>query len=173
MAAECYRLSDDYDKANRLYERVLKKDPKNAKALLMRANMLKKMEMYREALDAYDTYLQEVPGDTMAEYQKVGCEYALSWTPDSSQFVVSNFKVANTKANDWAPMVASKKDDVLFFVSDREGGRAKKLYPGTMERWSDIWYIEKLGKKGKEKWQKPIFADKNSTNFNDGSMTFD
>jgi outer membrane protein OmpA-like peptidoglycan-associated protein len=173
MAAECYRLSDEYDKANRLYERVLKKDPKNAKALLMRANMLKKMEMYREALDAYDTYLQEVPGDTMAEYQKIGCEYALSWTPDSSQYVVSNFKIANTKANDWAPMVASKKDDVLFFVSDREGGKAKKLYPGTMERWSDIWYIEKLGKKGKEKWQKPIFAEKNSTNFNDGSMTFD
>lgn len=173
MAAEAYRLSDDYDKANRLYERVLKKDPKNAKALLMRANMLKKMELYREAVDAYDTYLQEVPGDTMADYQKQGCEMAISWTPDSSQYVVSNFRVANTKSNDWAPMVASKKDDVLFFVSDREGGKSKKLYPGTMETWTDIWYLEKIGKKGKEKWQKPVFAEKNSTNFNDGSMTFD
>jgi tetratricopeptide (TPR) repeat protein len=111
-AAEAYRLSDEYDKAARLYDKVLKKDPKNTKALLMRANMLKKMELYREALDAYDMYLAEVPGDTMADYRKQGCELALMWTPDSSQYEVENFKVANTKSNDWAPMIAGKKDDV-------------------------------------------------------------
>ncbi|NBU03527.1 MAG: tetratricopeptide repeat protein [Bacteroidetes bacterium] len=72
FAAEAYRLSDEYDKAARLYDKVLKKDPKNTKALLMRANMLKKMELYREALDAYDMYLAEVPGDTMADYRKQG-----------------------------------------------------------------------------------------------------
>jgi len=31
-AAEAYRLSDEYDKAARLYDKVLKKDPKNTKA---------------------------------------------------------------------------------------------------------------------------------------------
>ena len=150
-AAEAYRLSDEYDKAARLYDKVLKKDPKNTKALLMRANMLKKMELYREALDAYDMYLAEVPGDTMAEYRKQGCELALMWTPDSSQYEVENFKVANTKSNDWAPMIAGKKDDVLFFVSDREGGNSKRLYEGTMETWTDIWSVEKSGKKRKRK----------------------
>jgi peptidoglycan-associated lipoprotein len=175
-AAEAYRLSDEYDKAARLYDKVLKKDPKNTKALLMRANMLKKMELYREALDAYDMYLAEVPGDTMAEYRKQGCELALMWTPDSSQYEVENFKVANTKSNDWAPMIAGKKDDVLFFVSDREGGNSKRLYEGTMETWTDIWSVEKSGKKGKEKWGKPLYKDKTdkiSTKANDGPMTFD
>ncbi len=176
LAAEGYRLSDEYDKAVRLYEKALKKDPKNTKALLMRANLLKKMEMYREAIDAYDTYLQEVPGDTMIEYRKEGCEMALSWTPDSSQFVVQNFKEANTKSNDWSPMIAGKNDDVLFLVSDREGGDAKRLYSGTLEHWTDVWAMEKTGKKGKEKWGHPIYkgkTDKISTKFNDGPMTFD
>jgi len=115
FAAEAYRLSDEYDKALRLYDKVLKTDPKNTKALLMRANLLKKVEKYREALDAYDVYLAEVPGDTLADVRKQGCELALQWTEDSSQFEVEKFKPANSKANDWAPMIAGKKDDVLFF----------------------------------------------------------
>jgi peptidoglycan-associated lipoprotein len=172
-AAESYRLNNDYEKAKRLYEKVLAKDPKNSRALLMHANMLKKLEKYREALDAYNKYLEEVPGDTMANNKKIGCELALRWTPDSSRFVVQNFKEANTKQNDWAPMIANKKDNVLFFASDREEGKTKKTYPGTMNYWSDIWYIEKAGRKGKERWGKPVFLEKASTKYNEGGLTFD
>lgn len=178
-AAEAYRLNNSYDKAYRLYEKVLKTDPKNTRALLMRANMLKKMEKYREANDAYDRYLQEVPGDTTALTKKAGCELALRWTPDSSRFIVENFKPANTKeSNDWAPMIASKKDDVLFFASDREGGKNKKTYAGTMKFWSDIWYIKKSPKKNKRdtseaKWEPAVFVEKASTRFNEGAVTFD
>lgn len=172
-AAESYRLNNDYDKARRLYEKVLAKDPKNTRALLMHANMLKKLEKYREASEAYDKYLDEVPGDSMAIYKKVGCELALQWTPDSSRFVVSNFKEANSKENDWAPMIANKKDNVLFFASDREDGKSKKIYPGTMNYWSDMWYIEKQGRRGKEKWGKPVYMDKSSTKYNEGGVTFD
>lgn len=172
-AAEAYRLNNNYEKANRLYEKVLKTDPKNTRALLMRANMLKKMEKYREASQAYTTYLQEVPGDSIAENKKAGAELALRWTPDSSRFVVENFKPANTKENDWAPMIASKKDNLLFFSSDREGGKSKRIYAGTMNFWSDIWYVEKTGKKNKEKWGAPVFVEKASTKYNEGGITFD
>jgi peptidoglycan-associated lipoprotein len=172
-AAEAYRMNNNYEKANRLYEKVLKTDPKNTRALLMRANMLKKMEKYREASEAYTTYLQEVPGDSIAINKKAGAELALRWTPDSSRFVVENFKVANTKENDWAPMIADKKDKLLFFSSDREGGKTKRIYAGTMNFWSDIWYIEKTGKKNKEKWGTPVFVEKSSTKYNEGGITFD
>ena len=172
-AAEAYRMNNNYEKANRLYEKVLKTDPKNSRALLMRANMLKKMEKYRDASEAYTSYLQEVPGDSIAENKKQGCELALRWTPDSSRFVVENFKPANTKENDWAPMIASKKDNVLFFASDREGGKTKRIYAGTMNFWSDIWYIEKTGKKNKEKWGAPVFVEKSSSKYNEGGIAFD
>lgn len=108
------------------------------------------MEKYREALDAYDIYLAEVPGDTLADVRKQGCELALQWTEDSSQFEVEKFKPANSKANDWAPMIAGKKDDVLFFVSDREGGNSKRLYEGTMETWTDVWSLENGQKRKRE-----------------------
>ncbi|NBU03528.1 MAG: hypothetical protein EBT60_04370 [Bacteroidetes bacterium] len=45
-----------------------------------------------------------------------------------------------------------------------------------METWTDIWSVEKTGKKGKEKWGKPLYKDKTdkiSTKANDGPMTFD
>ena len=172
-AAEAYRMNNNYEKANRLYEKVLKTDPKNTRSLLMHANMLKKMEKYREASQAYTNYLQEVPGDSIALNKKEGAELALRWTPDSSRFEVENFKAANTKENDWAPMIADKKDKLLFFSSDREGGKTKRIYAGTMNFWSDIWYIEKTGKKNKEKWGTPVFVEKSSTKYNEGGIAFD
>lgn len=172
-AAEAYRMNNNYEKANRLYEKVLKTDPKNTRSMLMHANMLKKMEKYREASQAYTNYLQEVPGDSIALNKKEGAELALRWTPDSSRFEVENFKAANTKENDWAPMIADKKDKLLFFSSDREGGKTKRIYAGTMNFWSDIWYIEKTGKKNKEKWGTPVFVEKSSTKYNEGGIAFD
>lgn len=172
-AAESYRLNNDYEKAKKLYEKVLVKDPKNSRALLMHAHMLKKLEKYREAIDAYNKYLEEVPGDSMAINKKIGCELALRWTPDSSRFVVENFKPANTKQNDWAPMIGAKKDNLLMFISDREEGATKRIYAGTMNYWSDVWYLEKTGRKGKEKWGKPVFMKKTSTKWNDGPITYD
>ena len=184
LAAEAYRLNSDYEKAKRLYDKVLKTDPKNTKALIARADMLKNLEQYREAIDAYNTYLEEIPGDSMAFNRMVGCEWALQWTEDSSRYEVSYFKEANTRiSNDWAPMMASKRDDVLFFTTDREGGATKRIYSGTMNFWTDVWYMQfEKGKKGKPgKWNGPFYLDDAkdatikfpNTDFNEGAMTFD
>lgn len=182
LAAESYRLNNKYDRALKLYDRILRKDPNNTTALLMKANMLKKMEDYRKALGAYDDYLERVPGDSEVLQKMYGCELALRWTKDSSLFQVKEFKTANSSANDWAPMVASRKDDVVFFASDREGGMNKRIYSGTMEHWADIWYVE--GKKARKKrgqkanvvpqidWARPVFAKSASTKFNEGGLTF-
>ena len=182
LAAESYRLNNKYDRALKLYERVLRKDPNNTTALLMKANMLKKMEDYRKALGAYDDYLERVPGDSEVLQRMYGCELALRWTKDSSLFQVNEFTPANSSANDWAPMVASRKDDVIFFASDREGGMNKRIYSGTMEHWADIWYVE--GKKARKKrgqkadvepqieWNRPVFTKSASTKFNEGGLTF-
>ena len=182
LAAESYRLNNQYAKALKLYDRVLRKDPRNTKALLMKANMLKKMEDYRKALGAYDDYLEQVPNDSLVLQKMYGCELALRWTKDSSLFQVEEFKRANSRANDWAPMVASRRDDVVFFASDREGGVNKRIYGGTMEHWSDLWYVKgkrpkrRRGQKQEENpeldWDRPVFAKGSSTKFNEGGVTF-
>lgn len=180
MAGESYRLNNKYDKALKYYEKVLKTDPNNTQALLMRAHMLKELEDYRKAMDAFDKYLEKVPGDSVAMMKKDGCLLGISWTKDSSLFVVKEFKKANSKANDWAPMVADRKDQEVYFASDREGGYSKRIYGGTMETWSDIWSIEGKVKKSRKKgastaqvkWEKPSYNKGASTKFNEGGVTF-
>ncbi len=174
LAAEAHRMNNNYKDAIKYYDRFLKKDPKNTVALYNRANCLKSMEKNEEAIDAYTAYLQEVPGDSVAIRKREGLEMKLIWNPDSSRYKVENFKEANVKGvDDWAPMVADKRDKLLYFVSDREGGIVKKTDPISMEGYADIWYMEKAVKRGKESWTKPMVLKEASTKWNDGAVGFD
>jgi len=87
-------------------------------------------------------------------------------------------KVVNTKGMEYSPMIAGKKDDVLYFSTDREGGVAKKkIYGLTGNSYSDMWFIK--AKKGSKRnaaktWEKPEIAlGTINTKYNDGSCVFD
>ncbi|MBU6325334.1 MAG: OmpA family protein [Bacteroidetes bacterium] len=172
LAAESYRMANQFEMARKWYERALRKEPKNTRALLMSGIILQKQEKYREAMDMFDKYLQEVPGDSMALRKKLGCELALRWTPDSSRYKVSEFKIANTRQSDYAPMIASKNDNVLYITSDREGGVSKRMYGWTGDWYTDIWMLELKGKKDKAKWGKPMLINGANTKYNDGVVNF-
>lgn len=174
MAAEAYRKNDQYDLALKYYDKVLAKDPKNSQAMKMRGIMLMYQSKYREALDQLNKYLEEVPADSLALKRKGDAEFALSLEKNRCQrFTVSNFKKANTKQNDFAPVISSKKDNVLIFASDREGGKNKKIDPNTLNNWVDLWYIKQDGKGAKAKWLTPVPMKESSTKFNEGGLTFD
>jgi len=172
LAAESYRLANQFDAARKFYEKVLRKEPKNTRALLMAGIIMQKQEKYREAMDVFDRYLQEVPGDSLVIRKRMGCELALAWTPDSSRFKVSEFKLANTRQSDYSPMIASKNDNVLFITTDREGGVSKRVYGWTGDWYTDIWMMELKGKKDKAKWSKPVLLNGANTKFNDGTAAF-
>ena len=173
LSADAFRMDNDYKSAEKYYERFLKYDPKNTDALLARAECLKSLEEDENAVEAYTTYLQEVPGDSFAIKRRMGLEMKLTWDPDSSRYKVENFKEANTKQqNDWAPMVAARRDKLLYFASDREGGLTKKRDAVNLNNYSDIWFMEKTTKRGKEKWTKPELLTDAATKFNDGAVTF-
>jgi len=130
LAADAYRMSNDYKSSVKYYDRYLKYDPKNTDALLHRADCLKSLEKDEDAVEAYTTYLQEVPGDSFAIRRRDGLEMKLTWDPDSSRYKVENFKEANTRqSDDWAPMIAARRDKLLYFASDREGGAGKRETP--------------------------------------------
>jgi peptidoglycan-associated lipoprotein len=172
LAAESYRMSNQFEQSRKFYDKVLKKDPKNTRALLMSGIILQKQEKYREAMDVFDRYLQEVPGDSMVLRKRQGCELALMWTPDSSRFKISEFKIANTRQSDYSPMIASKNDNIMYITSDREGGLSKRVYGWTGDWYTDIWMLELKGKKDKAKWSKPELIKGANTKFNDGVVAF-
>lgn len=174
LAADAYRMSNDYKSSVKYYDRYLKYDPKNTDALLHRADCLKSLEKDEDAVEAYTTYLQEVPGDSFAIRRRDGLEMKLTWDPDSSRYKVENFKEANTRqSDDWAPMIAARRDKLLYFASDREGGAGKKRDAISLHTYSDLWFMEKSTRRGKVKWSKPALLKEASTKFNDGAMTFD
>ena len=174
LAAEAYRMSNDYKNAVKYFDKYLKYDPKNTDALLHRADCLKSLEKDEDAIEAYTTYLQEVPGDSFAIHRRDGLETKLTWDPDSSRYKVENFKEANTReSDDWAPMIAARRDKLLYFASDRSGGISKKIDAISFNTYSDIWFMEKSTRRGKVKWTKPQLLQEASTKYNDGALAFD
>jgi outer membrane protein OmpA-like peptidoglycan-associated protein len=185
-AAFCYRMANEYEKAIKAYEKVLRKEPKNTEALFQLGSLNMKIsgdgcnpDATRKAREWFTKYLEEVPNDDKVVKRVAGIDSAENWRKDIplSRYKVSNFKIANTKGMDYSPMIASKKDDVLYFSTDREGGVAKKkIYGQTGNGYSDMWYLKsKKGKKtGEKTWDKPVIAlGTINTKFNDGSSTFD
>lgn len=186
-AGEAYRMANDFKKAQRAYEKVLRKDPRNTAALFQLGNLnmlqacggtnpAEDLERYRSAREYFTKYLAEAPGDKDAMLKLASCDSAESWMGQKSRFVVSNFKEANTKYHDWAPMIGDKKDNLLFFATDREGGFSKKkLYAGTGNFFSDIYSMEKTkAKRGVDKWGKPeLIKGEVNNRYNEGAQDFD
>ncbi len=184
-AGEAYRNFENYDKAIKSYDNALKKDPNNAQAIYMKGVILQKQNNYRDAIKLFDEYLKIYPGDKDALAKKAGCELALAWKSDCQQYTVDNFKIANTKNNDYAPMVADKKDGILYFTSDRNPNEKKKtkIYGWTGLGFSDLWQVkaqaEKKGRRSSstantaKKWAKPEILPKvPNTIANDGTPCF-
>ncbi len=185
-AAYCYRMANEYEKAIKAYEKVVKKDPKNTEALYqlgllnMKVAGGKNADAKREARDYFKKYLEEVPNDERAIAKIAALDSAENWEKEApnSRFKVTNLKVVNTKGMEYSPMIAGKKDDVLYFSTDREGGVAKKkIYGLTGNGYSDMWFIK--AKKGSKRnaaktWEKPEIAlGTINTKYNDGSCVFD
>lgn len=184
-AGYCYRMANEFDKAIKSYEKVVKKDPKNTEALYQLGVLNLKVAgddnktALKESREWLTKYLNEVPNDERALKKIAAIDSTEVWKKEApnSRFKVTNFKIVNTKQMEYSPMIASKKDDVLYFSTDREGGASKKrIWATTGNSFSDLWFVK--AKKGKRNapmtWEKPVWADGTiNTRFNDGSCVFD
>ncbi len=188
-AGNCYRMANEYEKAIKAYDKALKKDKKNTEALYQIGFLKMKTadgneNALREAREYFKQYLEEVPNDARVLKKVAAIDSFENWKRDApkSRFKVANVKALNTKASDYCPMIASKKDDKIYFTSDREGGIAKKKIDG----WGgfgfhDMWYADakKVKKSAKNpnppiEFNKPVLAlGTINTKFNDGTCCFD
>lgn len=176
LAAESYRNANDYRNAEKWYEKTIKKDKNNDDAVFKLAAIYQRQNQYREAIEQYTNYLNLKPGSEEAIVRKEFCEKALALSEDSSRFTVTNFKIANTKTSDFSPMIASKKDDKLYFTSDRitKGPSKKREFEWTGRGYTDLYEVTFEGKRNRKKWQKPVILDGPiNTKHNDGVCAFD
>src|SRR5690606_17773259 len=85
-AAECYRKANEFKKAKRAYEKILRKDPKNTEALYQSGILTMKeaaeqtnVDIYRQAKTYFQKYLNEVPGDENVLRRLASCDSSESW----------------------------------------------------------------------------------------------
>lgn len=177
--AECYRLSNDWAKAESWYLKTVKSDPKNLEAQYRYIQCLKYSEKYVEAITEFNNYKKMGGDDAHAEIENQGSINAQTWKNTKNRYRIENVKSINTKWNDYAPMWFKK--DMLVYSSDRleSGVRGKDKYEWFNNGFSDIYQLTlKLNKKDKsiiEGYSSSSLIDKKIINgkWNDGVVCFD
>ncbi|MBC7425938.1 MAG: OmpA family protein [Bacteroidia bacterium] len=187
-AAEAHRMDNNYEAAAKAYDKILKKDPKNTDALFYSGVMNMKLitssnpDAEKNARESFRKYLEEIPNDPTVLAKIAGMDSMQSWKNQPSRFQVTNLKAANTKYNEFSPMVLGKKDEELYFTSDRDGGVTKKPYGWTGNFYTDVWSMKKKVAKGRASkdtkkeiaWENPVLTlGTINSKFNDGVTTFD
>jgi peptidoglycan-associated lipoprotein len=168
-----YRQMGEYKKAENYYERAQKYLKGDPDALFYEADMQKRQEKYEDAIITYNEYIRENPGDPKGEIGKKSCEDAIKWQNEKTRYVVENFKILNSKSNDFAPMYYKK--GAMVITSDRDASTGNRLYNWTNQKHTDIYVSNIVGKRGSKKLDKPQLIDEDNivnTKYNEGVVTF-
>ncbi len=173
-AGEGYRLNHDPKNALKMYEKATRYGVKDPIILFRTAQMHKQRGNFEAAIEAFKKYQKEAPSDPRTEVMLKGCEAALKWKEERTRYTVENFKPANdSKADDFSPKWADRKNKTIMFTSDREGGINKKeQYDWTGRKHTDVWKIKLEGSRGKVKWTEAEVVEGLNTKFNDGVIAF-
>lgn len=172
-AGEGLRLTHEPAKAYRMYEKAQRQGMKDPILIYRMAECKKQMGNHQEALELFKQYEKEAPEDPRTAVMIAGCEAALKWKDQKTRYTVLNFKPANeSKFDDFSPMWGDKKMNKIYFTSDRPGGTGKGQFKWTGRNHTDVWVIEKEGRRGSEKWGNPEVVEGLNTKFNDGVITF-
>jgi peptidoglycan-associated lipoprotein len=170
-AAECYRLVNDYKNAARWYERA-EKFKYGPETMKMRADMLKRQELYTEAIILFNKYLEEVPNDEYAKKLLEGATLALQWkqSQECILFKVENLKKLNSRSADNCAVQIKK--EAIIFTSDRDQGVNKNSYPWTDAGFSDMWIAPLKKKRGEITIESPeLLKGAANGKYNDGAAT--
>ncbi len=170
--AECYRLTNDYRKAEMQYKRVIRYNYPDPIAIFYYAEAMKNNEDYEEAIVEYNNYLEKVPGDERAIIGRESCKLAQDWIDNPTRYKVDNVRQFNSRENDFSPVYADSKFRVLVFTSARAEARGKGYDEWTGQPFTDFFFVS-MDKKGN--WSKPQPLDEEgivNSEFNEGAATF-
>ncbi len=174
-AAEAYRKANRYREAVSWYKKAVRFEYPDPKTSLVLAKMQAAIGDYEETLATLEQYLAAHPEDRQAKEWKAQLERLKDWNPEEdSRFVVTNFRKANSEANDFAPALFKGG---LVFSSDREEATSKKTYEWTGNRHSDLFMVKRMrvgrGRKATYKWGEVTrLPEPINTPYNEGTATF-
>jgi len=170
--AHAYRQMNEYAKAENYYRKYIKMPNIDPIGYYYLGEMLKRQMKFEDAIIVFNDYIRENPGDPLGPIAKTSCEDAIKWKNEKTRYVVEPFKIVNSKSNDFA-LIYYKKGFV--FTSDREESTGGSMYDWTLQKHTDIYFVEPEGK-STTKFTKPLLIDEDNivnTKYNEGVVTFD
>ncbi len=160
--AECYRLTENYKRAEITYRRLLRYgwDKRNPEILLHYADALKIDGKYDDAIAQYNAYAERVPDDPRGRLGAESTALVQKWIENPSKYKVTDVKKINSREADFAPAFANDNYNELIFTSTREGAVGKLTDQWTGQNFSSL-FVTKQDRKGE--WSEPVLLD-NSDN---------
>ncbi len=138
--AECYRNIGNYSSALQWYSLAYQYNF-GPEALKGQAHMLKRLERYAEAKEAFRNLSIEIGSPYEYRKEMTACDVALGWQELAKESGWSVQPVAfNSPQNDFAP--AFYTDDRLVFSSDRPAANGKKNYGWTGNKFMDLFIAD-------------------------------
>ncbi len=165
--AECYRWISDYRKAESQYRRAHRLEY-GPVCLLMQAEMKKMQGDYEEAIELYQQFQEEAPGDSRGEAGVRSARRSQEWMDNPpTRYQVENLgKDINSREPDMAPRFAGRRGretDVLYFTSQREEATGKDESGFDTYNFGDIFSIEMERRRpndnGDSDWSSPVQID--------------
>lgn len=169
--ATCYRRLNRFANASAAYQNALRYEYPDSMAWYYLGRSLQAEGKYKQAIDAYNTFLEWRPKDELAKEGKLGCEKAIRAKEGrDTRYIVKEAKLFNSRRADFAPMYLDRSLDQLYFTSSNEkaSGTTKSGITGTKN--SDI-FVSRKNERGEWTRPEPVEGELN-TEFDEGIVSF-
>ncbi len=166
----CYGRLAQSSRAGAAMQNAIRYEWEDSMAYYYLGQALQRDGKYKEAIEAYDTFLEWKPGDWMATVGKRGCELAPKLKGQNTRYTVKVAKLFNSRRADMTPMLAGAELDQLYFASstDKAIGTVKSEITGTKR--FDI-FVSKRDEDGKWGRPEPVEGELN-TEWDEGCPSF-
>jgi peptidoglycan-associated lipoprotein len=142
--AECYRLTYNYPRAERIYKRLADEEyyKSERKLYFNLAEMCRFQEKFVEAEEYYTKYLEMEPKDSYAVKRKESLVYVNQLSNNRTRHTITKLSDWCTDYNDFAPRFVGDDTTKIVFTSSRFGdGEGENKDPWTDQAFSDIYQV--------------------------------
>ncbi len=174
--AECYRLTYNYPRAERIYKRLADEEyyKSERKLYFNLAEMCRFQERFDDAEQYYTKYLEMEPQDTYAAKRKASLVYVNQLANNRTRHTITKLSQWCTDYNDFAPRFVGNDTTKIVFTSARfPEGEGQGKDPWTDQAYSDIYmvYMDRNGQwvSNPEPWDK---TGKINSAVNEGEPSF-